>query len=142
VVSVEMRAPVSGHAVVALSGDLDITGAAAAAAAVTAAVPAGQWLIIDVAAVEFIDCSGVRALLSVQGLARQAGGDVLLAAPRDPVLRLVILLRVAGVLGVHASVAAAALSAGPAQHAARPPAASRCRSVGCSATQSATCAHA
>jgi anti-sigma B factor antagonist len=127
VVSVEMRAPANGHAVVALAGDLDITGAAAAAAAVTAAVPAGQWLIIDVAALEFIDCSGVRALLSVQGLARQAGGDVLLAAPQAPVLRLVTLLRLAGFLGVHASVAAAALSAGPTQDAARRPAASTAR---------------
>jgi anti-sigma B factor antagonist len=117
VVSVEMRASVGGHPVVALRGDLDILDAAEAAAAVTAAVGAGQWLIIDLAALEFIDCSGVRALLGVQRLARQAGGDVLLAAPQGPVLRLVTLLRVADVLGAHASVAAAALSAGPAQYA-------------------------
>ena len=78
--SVEMRTPVGGHPVVALGGDLDITGAAAAAAAVTAAAGAGQHLIIDLAALEFIDCNGIRALLGAQTLARQAGGDMLLAA--------------------------------------------------------------
>jgi hypothetical protein len=40
---------------------------------------------------------------------QQAGGDVLLAAPHGPVLRLLILL---GVPGIHPSVAAAADSAG------------------------------
>jgi anti-sigma B factor antagonist len=111
-ISVERRAPVGGRPVVALAGDLDIAGVAAAAAAVAADVTAGQRLIIDLAALEFIDCSGVRALLSVQEPARQAGGDV--AAPQAPVLRLVTLLRLADVLGAHASVAAAAASAGPA----------------------------
>jgi anti-sigma B factor antagonist len=114
-VSAEMHTPVGGHPVVALGGELDITGAAAAVAAITAAVGAGQRLIIDLAALEFIDCSGVRALLCAQRLARRAGGDVLLAAPQDPVLRLVTLLRLADVPGAHASVAAAALSAGPGQ---------------------------
>jgi anti-sigma B factor antagonist len=113
--SVQMRAPVGGHPVVALGGDLDITGAAAAAAAVTAAAGAGQYLILDLAALEFIDCSGVRALLGAQALARQAGGGMLLAALQDPVLRLVTLLCLAGARGTHASVAAAALSAGPGQ---------------------------
>jgi anti-sigma B factor antagonist len=124
--SVEKRAPVGGHPVVALAGDLDFAGAAAAAAEVEVAVgiTAGQRLIIDLAALEFVDCSGVRALLSVQELARQAGGDVLLAVLQTPVLRLVTLLRLADVLGAHASVAAAAVSAGPARCAASWPAVS------------------
>ena len=93
---------------------------AAAAAAVSAAGRPGQSLIIDLTALEFIDCSGVRALLCAQGLARQAGGDMLLAAPQDSVLRLLTLLRLVGALGAHASLAAAALSAGPARYAAGP----------------------
>jgi anti-sigma B factor antagonist len=117
-VSVEMRAPVGGHPVMALGGELDVTGAADVAGAVTAASGAGQSLILDLADLEFIDCSGVRALLSAQALARLAGGDVVLAAPQEPVLRLMTLLRLAGVLGAHASVTAAALSARPAHNAA------------------------
>jgi anti-anti-sigma factor len=119
-ISVERRAPVGGHPVMALAGDLDIVGVAAATAAIASAVTARQRLIIDLAALEFIDCSGVRALLGVQELARQAGGDVLLAAPQAPVLRLLTLLRLADVLGAHASVAAAAASADPRCAASRP----------------------
>jgi anti-sigma B factor antagonist len=113
-VSVERRAPVGGHPVVALAGDLDVVGVAAAATAVAASITAGRRLIIDLDALESIDCSGVRALLSVQALARRAGGDVFLAAPQALVLRLVTLLRLADVLNTRASVAAAAASARPA----------------------------
>jgi anti-anti-sigma factor len=106
--NVELRPRVcSGHLVVALSGELDATDAITAAAAVTALAPAGQQLIIDLEALEFIDCCAVRALLGVRQAARQAGGDVLLAAPQGPVLRLLTLLHVPG---VHASVASAAES--------------------------------
>ena len=48
-------------------------------------------------------------LLGVRETAREAGGDVLLAAPHGPVLRL---LTVLGLPGVYPSVAAAADSAG------------------------------
>jgi anti-sigma B factor antagonist len=109
VVSIEKRIPVGGHPVVALGGDLEMAGAPELAAAVAAAVTAGRRLIIDLSALEFIDCSGVRMLVSVQQLARQAGGDVMLAAPRDPALRLFTLLRLADVLSAHTSVAAAAI---------------------------------
>jgi anti-sigma B factor antagonist len=111
VVSIEKRTPVGGHPVVALGGYLELADAAELAAAVAVTVPAGHRLIIDLAALEFIDCSGVRMLLSVQQLIRQAGGDLMLAAPRDPALRLFTLLRLADVLSAHASVAAAAVSA-------------------------------
>jgi hypothetical protein len=49
------------------------------------------------------------ALLGVRETVRQAGGELLLAAPHGPVLRLLTLL---GVPGVHPSVAAAADSVG------------------------------
>jgi anti-anti-sigma factor len=91
-----------------LSGELDTSDAEDTAAAV-AAVTAGGQLIIDLETLDFIDCHAAGALLGVRETARQAGGDVLLAAPHGPVLRL---LTVLGVPGVHASVAAAADSAG------------------------------
>jgi hypothetical protein len=79
------------------------------AGAVTALTPDRQQLIIDLEALDFIDCHAVGALLGVRTTAWQAGGDVLLAAPHGPVLRLLTLL---GVPGIHASVAAAADSVG------------------------------
>jgi anti-anti-sigma factor len=108
--NVELRTRVyRGYAVVALSGELDTRDAEDTAAAVAALAAGGQQLIIDLETLDFIDCHAAGALLGVRETARQAGGDVLLAAPHGPVLRLLTLL---GVPGVNASVAAAADSAG------------------------------
>ena len=108
--NVELRTRAcSGFAVVVLRGELDTTDAEAVAGAVAALTAEGQPLIIDLEALDFIDCHAAGALLGVRATARQAGGDVLLSAPRGPVLRLLTLV---GVPGVHASVAAAADSAG------------------------------
>jgi anti-anti-sigma regulatory factor len=41
----------------------------------------GQILIVDLSALDFIDCSSLGALLRVRGLARRGGGDTVLAAP-------------------------------------------------------------
>ncbi len=107
---VELRTRVyRGYAVVVLRADLDTRDAGETAATVAALAADGQQLIIDLESLDFIDCHAVGALLGVRETARQAGGDVLLAAAHGPVLRL---LTVLGVPGVHASVAAAAASAG------------------------------
>ena len=108
--NVELRTRVyRGYAVVVLRGELDTRDAEDTAAAVAALTAGGQQLIIDLETLDFIDCHAAGALLEVRQAARQAGGDVLLAAPHGPVLRL---LTVLGVPSVHASVAAAADSAG------------------------------
>ncbi len=108
--NVELRTRVyRGYAVVALRGEVDTTDAQDTAAAVAALTAGGQQLIIDLENLDFIDCHAAGALLGARATARQAGGDVLLAAPHGPVLRLLTLL---GVPGVHASVDAAAASAG------------------------------
>ena len=91
----------------ALHGDLDITDADAAEAAITALVARGQSLIIDVAALDFIDCSALGALLRVQAMARRGGGNVVLAAPQLHVLRLLALTGNDEVFRAQASVEAA-----------------------------------
>jgi len=107
--NVELRTRVwRGYTVSVLCGELDTGDAVDTAAAVAALAAGGQQLIIDLEPLDFIDCHAVGALLGVRETARQAGGDVLLAAARGSVLRLLTLL---GVPGVHASVAAAADSA-------------------------------
>jgi anti-sigma B factor antagonist len=97
-----------GHVVVALRGDLDVIGAADAEAAITALVVPGRCLIIDMAALDFIDCGSLAALLRVQWLAWSAGGDVVLAAPQRHVLRLLALTGGDHAFLIHASVQAAA----------------------------------
>jgi anti-sigma B factor antagonist len=96
-----------GHVVVALRGELDITDAAGAEAAITALVARGQYLIIDMSALDFIDCSSLGALLRVQGQARAGGRDVVLAAPQPHVQRLLALTGTDEAFCVQASVAAA-----------------------------------
>jgi anti-sigma B factor antagonist len=107
---VELEASVrDGHVVVVLRGELDVTGAADAEAAITALVAPGQSLIIDMSALDFMDSASLGALLRVQTLARRGDGEVLLAAPQRQVLRrLLALTGMDDRFWVHASVAAAA----------------------------------
>jgi len=91
----------------ALRGDLDVTGAADAEAAISAVVTRGQYLVIDMSALDFLDCRALGALLRVRGLARGGGGDVVLAAPQPLVRRLLALSGDDGVCWVQVSVAAA-----------------------------------
>lgn len=105
---VELKASVrDGRVVVVLCGELDCTVAADAEAAIAALAARGQSLIIDMSALDFIDCSSLRALLRVQELARRAGGEVVLAAPQRHALRLLSLADKEDAFAVHASVAAA-----------------------------------
>lgn len=100
-----------GCVVVALRGDLDVTGAADAEAALTALMIPGRCLVIDMLALDFIDCGALGALLRVQELAWSMGGDVVLAAPQPYVRRLLALTGKDKVFWILASVAAAV--AGP-----------------------------
>jgi anti-anti-sigma factor len=80
-----------GNVVAVLRGELDISGAAEAEAAITALVAPGQYLIINMSALDFIDCGSLRALRRTRALARRGDGDVVLAAPRPLVRRLLAL---------------------------------------------------
>src|SRR6202050_5092503 len=96
-----------GRVLVALSGELDVTCAAAAEAAITTLATRGQWLIIDMSALDFMDCGLLSALLRGRTLARQAGGGLVLGAPRRLVLRLLALTGQEDAFCGHASVGAA-----------------------------------
>jgi anti-anti-sigma factor len=102
-----------GHVVVALNGDLDVVNAASVMAVLAAAVARDLRIIVDLAALEFIDCCALGALGRVRAQARQAGGDLLLAAPRGPVRRILALTGLIDVFSVHASVEDAARIARP-----------------------------
>ncbi len=105
---VELEADVrDGHSVVVLRGDLDVTGAADAGVAIAALVTRGRTLVIDMSALDFMDCAALGVLLKVQTLARRGGGDVVLAAPQPYVRRLLALTGRDELFCVQASVAAA-----------------------------------
>jgi anti-sigma B factor antagonist len=109
-----------GKAVVALRGELDVADAASVAAALVAVAARAPEIIVDLAGLEFIDSSGLAALALARVQARRAGGDLLLAAPHDQVLRILTVTRLAEVFSVHASVDEAAGSAGRSRRAAVP----------------------
>jgi anti-sigma B factor antagonist len=101
-----------GHVVVTLGGELDLVDAAGVAAALVTVAARAPEIIVDLTGLEFIDSSGVAALARGRKLARQAGGDLLLAAPRQQVLRVLAITRQVDDFSVHASVEEAAGSAG------------------------------
>jgi anti-sigma B factor antagonist len=100
-----------GTVVVALHGELDIVDAAAVAAALVKAAVREPRIIVDLADLDFIDSSGIAALAYARRYARQAGGDLLVAAPQQQVLRILAITRLVDDFCVHASVDEAAGSA-------------------------------
>jgi anti-anti-sigma factor len=100
-----------GLAVVALRGELDVAEAASVAAALAAIAGSDRTVIVDLAGLEFIDSSGVAALVLVRAQARGGRGDLLLAAPQEQVTRVLTLTRLIDAFSVHASVEQAVDSA-------------------------------
>jgi anti-sigma B factor antagonist len=76
-----------GHVVVTLCGELDLIDAAYVAASLAALVGRRPAIVVDLTGLEFIGCSGVKALARDRRQARQAGGDLVLAVPQPQVMR-------------------------------------------------------
>lgn len=106
----------NGHVIVVLAGELDMFSAALVTGGLTAAAVRDPQVIVDLAALEFIDCGGITALVRGHKLARAAGGELRLAAPRPRVLRILTLARLTAVIPIHTSAAeAAAIATAPVQ---------------------------
>jgi anti-sigma B factor antagonist len=109
-----------GHVVVASRGELDIVDAAAVAAALSTVAAHDPQIIVDLSELGFIDSCGVAALARGRQHPRHAGGDLLLAAPPQLVLRVLTMTRLADGFCVRASVEKAAASGERPQSAAVP----------------------
>jgi anti-sigma B factor antagonist len=101
-----------GQVVVVLRGELDVTEAAQVAGSLAVVAASGRTVILDLEGLEFIDSSGLAALVHARRDARRAGFDLLLAAPQQQVLRMLSITRLIDVFGVHACVDEAAGVAG------------------------------
>jgi anti-sigma B factor antagonist len=108
------------HVVVALRGELDMADAASIAATLTEIAARGPTIIVNLEAVDFMDSSGVAALARGRRQARQAGGDLVLAAAQQQVLRMLSLTRLADAFAVHVSVDEAIFGPGQATPACLP----------------------
>lgn len=109
-----------GQVVAVLRGELDVAFAASVAARLAAVAASQREIIIDLADLQFIDSSGVAALVRVRKHARLAGGDLLLAAPQQQVLRVLTITRLIDSFSVYADVDAAASRARPSRSAIAP----------------------
>ncbi len=94
----------NGQVVVGLRGELDVADAAKVAAALVQVAALASQVIVDLGGLEFIDSSGLAALVRARKHARQAGGDLLLAAPQQQVLRVLAVTRLTDVFSVHTCV--------------------------------------
>jgi anti-anti-sigma factor len=105
-----------GQAVVALRGELNLADTPSVASHLIAAVAAcGPSVIVDLAGLESICYSGLSVLLRIRKWTRQSGGDLPLAAPRQPVRRILEATGLIDVFSVYPSVEEAASSARQAQ---------------------------
>ena len=79
---VNVRDLTGGIAVIQLVGRLNMASAARLREAVTSIVDSGRTRVaIDMSGVDFLDSSGLGAIISALKTARQAGGDLRIAAP-------------------------------------------------------------
>ena len=105
-----------GQAVVALRGEFSLADTPGVASHLIAAVAAcGPSVIVDLAGLEGIGYSGLSVLLRIRKWTRQSGGDLPLAAPQQPVRRILEATGLIDVFSVYPSVEEAASSARRAQ---------------------------
>ena len=84
---------------VALSGRLDVHAAADARLALAQAVDRGEGeLVVDLAALEAVDATGLGVLVGAHRRAQRAGRTLVLADVPDPVARMLFLTRLDRVL--------------------------------------------
>jgi anti-sigma B factor antagonist len=102
-----------GQAVVALRGELSLADSPGVASHLIAAVAAcGPSVIVDLAGLEGIGYYGLSVLLRVRRWTRRSGGDLPLAAPQQPVRRILEATGLIDVFSVYPSVEEAANSTG------------------------------
>lgn len=97
-----------GRTLVTLTGRLDLTSVTTFRAAVARAIDDRQpTVIVDLHHVDFIDSSGLGALVGAYRHTRDAGGDLRIVAPHAEVLELLTLMRLDRVLPAYPSIEAA-----------------------------------
>ncbi|HET7279472.1 MAG TPA: STAS domain-containing protein [Dermatophilaceae bacterium] len=102
-----------GFAVLVPEGDIDLAAVPQLKEELEQSIQATQHIVVDLSRTTFLDSSGIGALVSAGSQARDAGGSLRLAAPRDEVLRVLDLTQVNTVLPTYASLDEA-LAGGPA----------------------------
>lgn len=105
---IEQTALGDGASVLRLDGRLNMVAAPRLKSAIDDLVDGGSaHVVVDLAGVVFMDSSGLGALIAGLKKARQANGDLRVAAPNEQVLTVLRLTNLDRVLRPHDSVEAA-----------------------------------
>ena len=102
--TVDVIAREGGQVVAVLRGQLDVADAASVAARLAVIASRDCEVIVDLSGLEFMDSSGLAALVRARKHARHVGTDLLLAAPQQQVLRLLTITRLIDAFFVYAHV--------------------------------------
>jgi len=107
-----------GYRVVTVSGEVDLSWSAEIRAAILAGLDAKQPVLVVLAAVAYIDSSGIASFVEGYQRARKERLQFGLVAVSPPVLAVLKLARLETVFPIHDDLAAARDAAGPARKAA------------------------
>lgn len=96
------------HTVVALAGEIDLYTAPRLQSELTGALSAAgpARIVVDMSAVDFCDSTGMNVLLAAHRLATERGGDLVLAAPRPAVRKILEVTGLQSVFTIHDDAAA------------------------------------
>jgi anti-sigma B factor antagonist len=109
--SYEIR-EVTGGAVVALTGDVDLQTSPAVRQKLLESLEKHKCIIVDLSAVNYIDSSGVASLVEAFQVSRKKGATFALASVSAAAMRVLSLARLDKVFSIHPSVDAALAAKG------------------------------
>ncbi|MFC7326346.1 STAS domain-containing protein [Marinactinospora rubrisoli] len=103
---------VENHSVIVqVEGELDIATAGDLQEHVLSAIDAhGPWLILDFSRLDFMDSSGLNAVINSYRAVKERGGSLALAAPNERVTKVVRLVGLHRQVPVHRTVPAAVIA--------------------------------
>ncbi|GAB3206717.1 STAS domain-containing protein [Marinactinospora thermotolerans] len=103
---------VENHSVIVrVEGELDIATAGDLQEHVLSAIQThGPWLILDLSALDFMDSSGLNAVISAYRAVNERDGSLALAAPNERVTKVIRLVGLHRQVPVHRTVAAAIIA--------------------------------
>lgn len=94
---------VDGGAIVRVAGELDLSTHERLGEELTTIAGSGGAVVVDLSSCDFIDSSGIRALLIGMRAAEVSGGNLALCAAKPQVVRILDVTGVASALPIHAS---------------------------------------
>lgn len=93
--------------VIHLAGEVDLEHAPQIRKVLLSAVEQGDWVLVDMAEVNYIDSSGIACLIEALQLARKNGVDLALLSVNPQAMRVLELARLDTVFSIHADLASA-----------------------------------